>query len=287
MNKNAVLTAIIAALLIATQSFAQATPQAPAGLVQSFEDLTSLLKKDSVNHKIKPESNMVMIPVEKGPIDSVLLISWDQNKRVASFIQPMTLEVPQEKLSELEAAIVRMNHALPVPGLGFNHGENAAYFRIALPFQALGGLAPASVRGAFTRTLAEAAHLQRTLEGIVNGETKAGDIVAFHNQLNVGIDRFPTGSYQTELGGSTWMLTLSTDKSVSLLRDGKEMVQSSFKSRGNRIVLNDKGGPLAVKGSGVYRWKAVDGGLQFEREQDGSDDRARLLTSGIWKGSNN
>ena len=283
MKKNSILTAIIVAVAMVAPAFAQSTTQSPSGLVESFEQLVALLKKDSVNHKVKPESNMVMIPVEKGPIDGVLLISWDQNKRVASFIQPMTIEVPKETLSELETAIVRMNHALPVPGLGFNHGENAAYFRIALPFQAPGGLPPVSIRGAFTRTLAEAAHLQRTLEGIVNGETKASEIVAFHNQLNVGIDRFPTGSYQIELGGSTWAMTLSSDKSVALLRDGNEVVQSSFKSRGNRIVLQDTGGPMAVKGGGVYRWNAGDGGIQFEREQDASDDRARLLTSGVWK----
>ena len=65
------------------------------------------------------------------------------------------------------------------------------------------------------------------------------------------------------------------------------MVQSSFKSRGNRIVLDDKSGPLSVKETGVYRWKTVEGGIQFERERDASDDRAKLLTAGVWTKSKN
>lgn len=287
MNIKFLSIAVVIAFFATTQLFAQTENKARTGLVQSFDDLTALLKKDSVGHKVQPESNLVLIAVQKGPIDGVSLIRWDRAKSVADFIQPMTLKVPEEKWAELEAAIVRMNHALPLPGLGLNHGNNTAYFRITLPFQALGGLPPATIQGTFSRALAEGAHLQRTLEGVINGETKGKDIVAYHNQLDVGIDRFPVGSYQTELAGSTWTLTLLADKSVVLLRDGTAMVQSSFKSRGNRIVLDDKSGPLSVKETGVYRWKTVEGGIQFERERDASDDRAKLLTAGVWTKSKN
>ena len=58
-------------------------------LVSSFSDLLALLKNDGVPHEGNLETSEVVIPTQRGPLDSVLLIRWQGDAGVIQIIQPL------------------------------------------------------------------------------------------------------------------------------------------------------------------------------------------------------
>ena len=101
--------------------------------LRSFDDLIALMNRDGVFHQVHAEDKSVRIPTEKRALDGVLIIRWQDRDNVLQFIHPMPFEVPPERSAAVERAITRINHALALPGFGYNHDTRLLYFRIAAP----------------------------------------------------------------------------------------------------------------------------------------------------------
>ncbi len=283
MKTRIPVIAVAAILVLNSTAFGQTETIAKPALISNFAELVTLLADDSVSHQTEANRNVVMIPTEKGPIDSKMVIRWAETDGYVHFIQPMTIIVPDDRIADVESAIARMNHGMPNPGLGLNHDIGNPYFRMTIPIMPQNGLTAAQVRSTFSRTLTEAAHLQRTIKAVVDKETAAKDVISFHQQLNTGIDKFPVGKYARKFTDANWSLSFESNGKVVLMKDDQEMVQSHFKARGATMVLSDPSGPLAVEGNGVYTWKLTSEGLVFRMQADETANRAKLLLSGVWK----
>lgn len=77
----------------------------------------------------------MVIPTQRGPLDSVLLIRWQTDAGVVQIIQPLTFEVPIERMPAMEAALCRLNPALVVAGFEIAYEHRRVGFRTTLPLQ--------------------------------------------------------------------------------------------------------------------------------------------------------
>lgn len=138
-------------------------------LVSSFSDLLALLKNDGVPHEGNLETSEVVIPTQRGPLDSVLLIRWQTDAGVVQIIQPLTFEVPIERMPAMEAALCRLNPALVVAGFEIAYEHRRIGFRTTLPLQPRGGVLPEEIQTYFRITVKTAADFLPTLSRIATG----------------------------------------------------------------------------------------------------------------------
>ena len=80
--------------------------------IGNFPDLVKLLEKDGVLHKTDLAEQTVQIPTQRGELDSVLLMRWQDSDGVVQFIQALPIEVPADKLLIVSDAVTRLNHCL-------------------------------------------------------------------------------------------------------------------------------------------------------------------------------
>jgi len=250
--------------------------------VASFEQLKAFLTKQNVQFEADDESQNVAIPTQRGPIDSVMVIRWAASDGVVHFVQIMPFELPADRIPAVESAIVRMNHAYPVPGLGMNHDANAIYFRFTVPLLPRGSLSEDEISEFFSYTINQAAALHPTIEAVIKKTVAPEGALAFHN-ANAAKGSGPFGTWSRELAGSTWKLQLNQDGSVELSRDETVVVKSTAKIEGNSITYQDNGGALATKVPGAYTFTVNDDGtLSFEAVNDSSKSRRQVLTGEPW-----
>ena len=265
------------AVFITHTSAQEQTIEAPTSKnVTSFQSLVELLNADGVTHKTDVRTSVVRIPVEKGDVDGIMIIRWDEGQAFVHFIQSLMLPVSEQQLPTVEKAIVRLNHAMPYPGLGINHHTGESYYRMSLPVTE-GGLAPEQVRAFFSSTLSLAARWRPIVQAVMDGTVTPEKSVEYHNALN-----FAKGEYTADVVGSSWKLNFDGKSSLTLHRDGIEVVQSTYEVRGNLVRFADTGGPMSVKTPGVYTWSMQDGKLLFRVVEDESDGRKTVLGDAPW-----
>ena len=253
-------------------------------LISDFDGLLGLLNKDSVTHQTNQQEQLVLIPTEKGGLDSVFVIRWAADSGIVHFIHQIPVKLPSERLSAVEVAMMRLNHAMAFPGLGINHDSRSMYFRMSIPYQPKGGLTGEEVRGYFSHTLSQSELFRPVMTAVINGETAPEDVVAFFNsaQTRRSEFQFPGTVIQREFAGSTWIITFINDRRVTVHRDDALGARSTYQTQGNQIHFSDIDGPLSVQGKGIYEWLFRDNQLTFKKIEDVSQGREMSLTTGPW-----
>lgn len=146
--------------------------------VCSFADLLALLQKDGVPHEANLPGAELIIPTQRGALDAVLLLRWQQDAGVVQFIQPLPFEVPKERIPALEAAICRLNPALVVSGFELAYEQRRIGFRTTLPFMPRGGLTAEEIQAFFRVTVKTAADFLPTLSRIAQGLASPENVLA-------------------------------------------------------------------------------------------------------------
>lgn len=151
---------------------------ADANLIASFADLIKLLERDGVPHQSDVAEMMVQIPTQRGPLDSVLLIRWQQSDGVIQFIQGIPLEVGDDKLGALVDAVTRLNHVLAIPGFDVNHERKILAYRLYLPIYPRGAVSAVELQSMFSLAVKSASELMPVFARILSGAVKPEDAVA-------------------------------------------------------------------------------------------------------------
>lgn len=94
-------------------------------------------------------------------------------------------------------------------------------------------------------------------------------------------DKFPIGTY---IGGS-FTLTFNSDGSHSVSGNDKVLVKGTYTVTKDQIVLTDKEGEYACKGTepGRYNWKYDGKALSFSKLEDDCGGRINGLTGQPWE----
>lgn len=146
--------------------------------IASYRELLDLLAREGVLHQARTEEKSVTIPTEKGTLDGMLLMRWQDSDGVIQFIQSMPLEIAEDKIALVESAIARLNHALALPGFDLNHDYRLLTYRQVLPIYPRGYVHPAEIQAMFRVTVKTAADFLPTLARVLRGEGTLGNIVA-------------------------------------------------------------------------------------------------------------
>lgn len=146
--------------------------------IASYPDLLELLAREGVLHQARTEEKSVTIPTEKGALDGMLLMRWQDSDGIIQFIQSLPLEIPTDKIAAMESAIARLNHALALPGFDLNHEYRMLTYRQILPIYPRGYVHPAEIQAMFRVTVKTAADFLPTLARILRGEGRLENIVA-------------------------------------------------------------------------------------------------------------
>lgn len=146
--------------------------------IASYSELLELLAREGVLHQARTEEKSVTIPTEKGTLDGMLLMRWQDSDGVIQFIQSMPLEIAEDKLALVESAIARLNHALALPGFDLNHEYRLLTYRQVLPIYPRGYVHPGEIQAMFRVTVKTASDFLPTLARVLRGEGTLGNIVA-------------------------------------------------------------------------------------------------------------
>ena len=97
---------------------------------------------------------------------------------------------------------------------------------------------------------------------------------------------FQPGSYSgTRLRGDKVTLTFDhKGKFILTDKDGKTLVEGTYKVMKDQIEFTDEKGPMASKGAkpGKYKWKLKDKALNLTKVDDESEGRSRGITGTTW-----
>lgn len=266
-------------------TYGQSEP-ADTALITDFGGLVNLLNRDSVTHQSEMEKKSVLIPTEKGGIDSVCLIRWAVEDGVVHFIHTIPVKLPKDRVQEVESAMMRLNHGIAYPGLGISHETGGIYFRMTVPIKPRGGLAANEIRAYFSHTLSQSERWRPVLTSVINGKTfdeATTGLAAKAKELGPATSKFPGGEMTREFAGSPWKLVFSSDNTVKVSRDDSAAVESTFEVKENKIRFSDTSGPLSVEGFGIYQWKVDGQQITFKKLEDVSQGREMSLTTGPWR----
>lgn len=144
----------------------------------NFQGLLDLLSHDNIQGQVDHEERSVRIALELFGQLHVQLIRWMDNDQIVQFVQSVLGEVPPERAPAVESGIVRLNHALAVPGFDFSHEQGLVSFRLYLSLVPRGHLLAEEVRAMFQLAVRNAAMFHPTLQRIVAGESFPETIVA-------------------------------------------------------------------------------------------------------------
>ena len=257
--------------------------KASSELVTSFQTLVDTLKADGAPHKVPDGKPIVLIPTAQAPIDGVMAIRWSAQEGIVHFMQSMGITIAPERLVAAYEAIGRLNHGLPVGGLGIVSESNEVYFRMTVPIAPRGGLTAEEIRAYFRFALRQAAETHPVMKALEEGKVDAADVIKYYVASRMAARKQPVGRFQRSMGGTNWELIFTGTGNVALLRDGQPVVETSSQFQGNRVTFLDRGGEMAVKGAGTYIWSADEKQISFKAVDEPAENRKGLLMSGPWE----
>jgi hypothetical protein len=97
---------------------------------------------------------------------------------------------------------------------------------------------------------------------------------------------FPKGTFVNKgPDGANWGFTFDGKGKLSVALDDKEVVILDYKVTKDEIEFSNETGPIPNKdaGPGTYKWKLDGKKLTFTEVKDGSQGRAKVITSGSWQ----
>lgn len=150
----------------------------PERLVRSYQELLDLLRRDNVMHQPNLAAGEVLIPTQRGQLDSVLMMRWQTEESVLQFVQPLAFEIPAERMQAMAVALSRLNPALAISGFELSYERRRVVFRTTLPLMPRGGLLPGEIQMYFRITVKTAADFLPTLSRVAAGQASPDTIVA-------------------------------------------------------------------------------------------------------------
>lgn len=102
-------------------------------MLTNFQDLVALIEKFELPHQGDAERSAVEVGTRIRGEAGRMLIVWDTRAALLHVIHPLAIEVSPERTVPMAEAVVRVNHALVLPGFGCDLNDRSVYFRWVVP----------------------------------------------------------------------------------------------------------------------------------------------------------
>ena len=110
-------------------------------MLQSYDELLTYIRHQGAACTEVRAHHAVEMPTHAPPADGTMVILWNPDPQLVQFIQTLPFPVAPERVAAVEGSLLRINHALALPGFGFNYETVRAYFRLVIPRQPNGHIA--------------------------------------------------------------------------------------------------------------------------------------------------
>jgi putative sensory transduction regulator len=149
-------------------------------VVHTFEEFVQVLEGKRVPHRAYASARLVEL--ESGsPLPGPLQIKWETKVSFINVGNLVLRDIPQDRLRELETAVARINHHLPVLGFGLDTLGRVLYFRVAVPVFA-DGINPDTLDQLAKGVIGNATEFMSSFGAVVQG--RPGDeVTEIHKQI--------------------------------------------------------------------------------------------------------
>lgn len=146
-------------------------------LLDSYDALVAALVADDVTHEAMPESSRVLMPVDFEGLKSTGILVWFKDVALVQFVLPLPWQVPEDRLSEIAEAALRLNHELIVPGFQLDYANRQVYFRLTQPRRPDGQIDKADVQRLVATAIQTSARFEPVLGLVAEGALPGAKVV--------------------------------------------------------------------------------------------------------------
>jgi len=145
--------------------------------IASWQDLVAHLTKENVRFQQNDADQAIQIEIQLDNFSSQLYLRWETNLPYVQAICPVHMNVPDDRVPAVESAIARLNHAIALPGFGYDHANKFVYFRLTITVE------PAGMDANFFGLMAQgvvnnARDFHSAIAGVIHGDPPEGALDA-------------------------------------------------------------------------------------------------------------
>lgn len=143
--------------------------------LRSYDELVAFLAKANVPHQADAANFAVQVATKPPALPLPVFVRWEQKIPYIQIMQQLSPPIPDDKLREVETAIVHVNDVAMIPGFGFSYANKVIYYRLCIP--AYDGVNPDDLDKAMTAVLNNAVQLQNAFRAVVEGATTGAKVL--------------------------------------------------------------------------------------------------------------
>ena len=155
-------------------------------MLGSFQDLKALFVSRDVPIVTDEARQAVEIPTYIRGEGHRAVLLWDPRATLLLVIQPLAVEVPLDREGAMTDALARVNHALVLPGFGYDHDRHAVYFRWVVPRESEGGMREAAVDQAIATVLQSCREFLPGLRAVASAQISPDQVVPWSMKQRQG-----------------------------------------------------------------------------------------------------
>lgn len=146
-------------------------------MLQTYEDLLAYLRREGAAFAAVRERHAVELTTHSPPVEGALVILWSPDPQLVQLIHPLPFPVSPERISAVEGSLLRVNHALTLPGFGFNYVNTTVYFRLVIPRHLDGALDEDELRRAVSTVMTTVRDFWHPLRAVILDGASPKDIL--------------------------------------------------------------------------------------------------------------
>src|SRR5262245_27370964 len=101
----------------------------------TFDDLLGFLSEEQASFRHDAAAQIVELGARSGAFEGPVFLRWERHVPYLQIVAPMVHDVADDRVAEIEDAICRANHAVALPGFGYDFVKRFVYFRVTVPLE--------------------------------------------------------------------------------------------------------------------------------------------------------
>src|SRR5262245_15509535 len=101
--------------------------------LRTFEELVAYLDSKKIPYRGDPSAHGIELATAPPALPYSVVLRWDTKVPFIQIMQQITAPIGDDRVREIESAVVRLNDIAMIPGYGYSYGTKVVYYRFAAP----------------------------------------------------------------------------------------------------------------------------------------------------------
>lgn len=145
-------------------------------IVGTCEALAEAMQRDGVPVDCPAGSDRILFPAVDSGLDTTAVLIWPAQVALLQLMLPLRFAIVPAHRAALCEAVVRLNHALVLPGFGVDVARGLVYFRGVLAREPDGSVGVDAVRRMVQASISTAARFGTVLAQVADGSLQPEDV---------------------------------------------------------------------------------------------------------------